>query len=177
MMEEAAKNFAIALEEGPGANERICIVAGEKEAERASLLGRLSQEAKERGWFVLNETTAPGFLSRIRSRVSGELSTQKEIPQENTCIFRSAIEEFLAHQYPRGVFIALDGVENCNPEDFSQFAVAIQHLIRQDAEIAVAIAGTPCAVKSLLSGCTENGQPSQTTFLRRAEKIALTENN
>lgn len=59
----------------------------------------------------------------------------------------------------------------------SKFAATIQHLIRQDAEIAVTIAGTPSAIKSLLSGYTADGQPSQTAFLRRAEKIVLTENN
>lgn len=176
-MEEAAENFVIALEEGPGTNERICVVAGEEESGRASLLDRFSQEARERGWFVLKETAAPGFLSRISSRIPGELSDQKEIPQENTCIFRSVLEEFLAQKYPRGVFIALDKAENCNPEEISQFAAAIQHLVRQDAEIAVSIAGTPSAIKSLLSASTKDGQPSQTTFLRRAEKIVLTASN
>lgn len=115
MMEEAAKHFAIALEEGPGANERICVVAGEEESGRASLLGRFSREAEERGWLVLNETAAPGFLSRISSRMAGELSTQKEIPQENTYTFRDTLEEFMAKKYPRGVFITLDKAEKCNP--------------------------------------------------------------
>lgn len=177
MMEEAAKDFAIALEEGPGANERICVVAGEEEPERASLLGRFSREAKERGWLVLNETATPGFLSRISSKISDELSTQKEIPQENTYTLRNTLEEFLAYQSPRGVFVALDEVENGNPEEISQFAATIQHLVRQDAEIAVAIAGTPSAIKSLLSGYTADGQPRQTTFLRRSEKIVLTASN
>lgn len=177
MMEEAAKDLSIALEEGPGANERICVVAGEEESERASLLGRFSREAKERGWLVLNETATPGFLSRISSRIAVELSTQEEIPQENTCIFRSVLEEFLAQKYPRGVFIALDKAENCNPEEISQFAVTVQHLVRQDAEIAVAIAGTSSIIKSLLSASTKDGQPRQTTFLRRAEKIVLTASN
>ncbi|MEO5311910.1 hypothetical protein [Corynebacterium sp. c24Ua_83] len=53
-------------------------------------------------------------------------------------------------------------------DEIIEFGTTIQHLVREDREIAIAMAGIPGAVKPLLAA-DEGRNP--VTFLRRANKI------
>ena len=74
---------------------------------------------------------------------------------------QSEIDRHLG-QEPVGVFITLDEV--------IEFGTTIQHLVREDREIAVAMAGIPSAVKPLLAS---DAGSNPVTFLRRANMIEL----
>lgn len=99
---------------------------------------------------------------------------------------RSVLEELLDQQReidkrlgqePIGLLITLDELHYAHMDEVIEFGTTIQHLVREDREIAVAMAGIPGAVKPLLAA-DEGRNP--VTFLRRANRIetgmvALTE--
>lgn len=73
-------------------------------------------------------------------------------------------------QEPVGVLITLDELHYNRKEEVIDFGATIQHLVRENCEIAVTMAGIPQSVKPLLAA--DSGQ-NPVTFLRRANKIAL----
>ncbi|UUA89310.1 ATP-binding protein [Corynebacterium genitalium ATCC 33030] len=90
---------------------------------------------------------------------------------------RSVLEELLDQQreidmrlgqVPVGVLITLDELHYAHMDEVIEFGTTIQHLVREDREIAVAMAGIPGAVKPLLAA-DEGRNP--VTFLRRANRI------
>ncbi|HAT1275673.1 TPA: ATP-binding protein [Corynebacterium striatum] len=54
-------------------------------------------------------------------------------------------------QPPSGVLITLDELHYTNRDEIIEFATTIQHLLRENREITVIMAGIPSAVKPLLS--------------------------
>lgn len=73
-------------------------------------------------------------------------------------------------QEPVGILITLDELHYIRREEVADFGVTIQHLVREDREIAVAMAGIPQSIAPLLaSGAGSN----PVTFLRRANRIEL----
>lgn len=90
---------------------------------------------------------------------------------------RTVLEEFLDFQSeqdsrlgqePVGLLITLDELHYAHMDEIVEFGTTIQHLVREDREIAVAMAGIPGAVKPLLAA-DEGRNP--VTFLRRANRI------
>lgn len=79
-----------------------------------------------------------------------------------------AIDEQL-EQSPVGILITLDELHYMRKSEIIDFGVTVQHLVRENFEIAVAMAGIPQAVTPLLA--SESGNP--VTFLRRANRIDL----
>ncbi|ATZ05194.1 ATP-binding protein [Corynebacterium striatum] len=73
-------------------------------------------------------------------------------------------------QPPSGVLITLDELHYTNRDEIIEFATTIQHLLRENREITVIMAGIPSAVKPLLSS-PDGSNPI--TFLRRANRIDL----
>lgn len=73
-------------------------------------------------------------------------------------------------QEPVGVFITLDELHHSQRDEVIEFGTTIQHLVREDREIAVAMAGIPSAVKPLLAS---DAGSNPVTFLRRANMIEL----
>ncbi|WP_092256636.1 ATP-binding protein [Corynebacterium cystitidis] len=92
---------------------------------------------------------------------------------------RQAITDFLdlqaqldekLGQGPVGLLITVDELHYSQSDEIREFGATVQHLVREDREIAVAMAGIPQAVKPLLAS-DEARNP--VTFLRRANKIEL----
>ena len=90
---------------------------------------------------------------------------------------RSVLDELFEHQStldarlgqePVGLLITLDELHYAHMDEIVEFGTTIQHLVREDREIAVAMAGIPGAVKHLLAA-DEGRNP--VTFLRRANRI------
>jgi hypothetical protein len=81
---------------------------------------------------------------------------------------REQIEVYLDAVAPRGsgLLVTLDEVHGGRPEDLRTFAVLTQHLIRDDRQFAVAMAGLGSAVSDLLNDRV-------LTFLRRADRHEL----
>lgn len=73
-------------------------------------------------------------------------------------------------QDPVGVLITLDEMHHLHRAEVIDFVVAVQHLIREEREIAVVMAGIPPAVKPLLAS---NDDQNPITFLRRANRLQL----
>lgn len=71
-------------------------------------------------------------------------------------------------QEPVGLLITLDELHYAHMNEIIEFGTTIQHMVREDREIAVAMAGIPGAVKPLLAA-DEGRNP--VTFLRRANRI------
>ncbi|WP_227659015.1 MULTISPECIES: ATP-binding protein [unclassified Corynebacterium] len=68
--DEVVENFGYALDDGPGAHERISLVVGPRGIGKTVLLNAFEDEAaSKRGWLVLSETATPGFVERLRNRV------------------------------------------------------------------------------------------------------------
>ena len=92
---------------------------------------------------------------------------------------RRALEHFLdlqsqlddqLGQSPVGLLITLDELHHNRKEEVVEFGAIVQHLVRQDRQIAVSMAGIPQSVKPLLAN-EAGGNP--VTFLRRANRIDL----
>ena len=73
-------------------------------------------------------------------------------------------------QKPVGLLITVDELHHYRRDEVLEFGAVVQHLVREDREIAVAMAGIPQSVKPLLA--SENGQ-NPVTFLRRANRVDL----
>ena len=73
-------------------------------------------------------------------------------------------------QEPTGVLITVDELHYTNREEIVDFGIIVQHLQRQDRNIAVYLAGIPSAVNTLIS---DHDGTSQVTFLRRAHQVTL----
>ncbi|GAA1470938.1 ATP-binding protein [Corynebacterium felinum] len=76
----------------------------------------------------------------------------------------------LVGQPPVGLLITLDELHFNRKDELIDFGATIQHLVRENREIAVTMAGIPQSVKPLLA--SDSGQ-NPVTFLRRANKIEL----
>ncbi len=69
-----------------------------------------------------------------------------------------------------GLLITLDELHYHRREEVIDFGATIQHLVREDLNISVAMAGIPQSIKPLLA--SEEGK-NPVTFLRRANRIDL----
>lgn len=128
------------------------------------LLQSLSDEPKHR----VSGVTGPFNLG---------LTTEAVASYSPTPTLRSMLDEFFNHQSdldsrlgqdPVGLLITLDELHYAHMDEIIEFGTTIQHLVREDREIAVAMAGIPGAVKPLLAA-DEGRNP--VTFLRRANRI------
>lgn len=114
-----------------------------------------------------------GFTGPLNLGVTTESVTEFS-PEPN---LRSVLDAFFEHheerdsrfgQEPVGLLITLDELHYAHMDEIVEFGTTIQHLVREDHEIAVAMAGIPGAVKPLLAA-DEGRNP--VTFLRRANRI------
>ncbi|MDO5512519.1 ATP-binding protein [Corynebacterium sp.] len=193
------EDFGYALETGPGAHERISVVTGARGVGKTVLLNALQRVALEHGWLYFSETATPGFVQRLveavqrahgqlvateKHRLSGVsvagwgvewdnpgTSASSDLRQSLTVLL-DALEDVsrVADQEPTGVLITLDELHQHSRDDVIQLATVIQHLVREDRQIALVMAGIPSAVKPLLAS-NENANPI--TFIRRAHRISL----
>ncbi|MCZ9294711.1 AAA family ATPase [Corynebacterium sp. c8Ua_172] len=196
--DEYLRDFDAAIQDGPGSHERISIITGPRGVGKTVLLNEFEAVAKSHAWHVISETTTRGFNERIRDRafsLAQELSDEpkrrlsgiklpylgfdtESVPAYSpTPTLRSALDELLDYQAaidarldqePVGLLITLDELHYPHMDEIVEFGTTIQHLVREDREIAVAMAGIPGAVKPLLAA-DEGRNP--VTFLRRANRI------
>lgn len=187
--------FRMAVEEGPGAPERLLFVTGARGIGKTVMLNALSDMVKDLGWFVVNETASSGFTDRIigslserNSHISSytlpSLSIQSPLGSLGATLnlgamqvghdlaaldLRHAVSECLDRldESRQGVLITLDELGVESPKDeVRAFATAVQHLIREDRNIAVVFAGIPSMVNDVVND-------KVLTFLRRAERFHL----
>ncbi|MGV0375089.1 ATP-binding protein [Corynebacterium hadale] len=183
------QDFAEALYDGPGTHERISIVTGPRGIGKTVLLNEFEEAARQQSWLVISETTTEHFNERIRDTLirkireatpdSTRLSFDSTSDQAPSQSLRSVLEECFSlletidqkmGKPPTGILITLDELHYAHVRDIIEFGTTMQHMIREDREIAVAMAGIPGAVKRLLAS---NEGRNPVTFLRRANRIAM----
>lgn len=185
------EEFLESIEDGPGAPGRITIFTGPRGIGKTVMLNTVAERVQsDHQWLVIDETATTGFVNRLtaasrvlldpqaatRRRVKAvtlpaqlggfELSDDPARPiglREAAGALARRCEE-----NGTGLLVTLDEVHSSSRDELRQFATAVQHLIREDREIAVAFAGLPAAVTELLND-------EVTTFLRRAERHVLSD--
>lgn len=199
------EDFTYALDNGPGTHERITLITGTRGIGKTVLLNHFGDKARERGWFLFEETATPGFVNRLRDQVYQQIRTlgegsRKTLKALNLNIatlggvgatfdtlpdhlpnytLRMALQDLLnfqkqqatnIRQEPSGILITVDELHYNVLAETRDFGAVLQHLTRDNENIAVAVAGIPSSVKPILA--SKEGE-NPVTFLRRANRVEL----
>lgn len=167
------EDFRDGIENGSGSLERLMRISGEKGASKTALLRELEQVAKDEGMLVVDEVATSGLCERIVQRITSSDSSKVSAVEDklkdeiglDPFVLRRAIRDFV-DQKEAGILITLDDVNDVVIDEIRALAVAVQHSIREDLDIAFVFAGTPAMVTYVISA------PS-ITFLRRAYPVEL----
>lgn len=185
--------FAEAIEDGPGALGRATLYTGARGTGKTVMLNEVADIAAAGGWITIHETATPGFVTRLvtqhlptllagldpdakRTKVTGITaplgvgamtwdSTNSHVVAAG---LRNQLElacDLLGRQ-GTGLLITLDEIHHNQTAELRDFFTTLQHLIRDEREIAFAAAGLPSEVSDLLSD-------EVLTFLRRADRHTL----
>ena len=171
--------FVEGIENGPGAPGRLMRIAGMRGMGKTVMLNEIGRRAREMGWAVIEETASPGFCDRIlasatpgarvRSVVAGPAVlgvSLGSVEMERVALSLRDALTALASKRGGGLLVTLDEVQDASLEEMRALAVAIQHVIRDDGNIAFVFAGLPSMIDSVVNGKT-------LTFLRRAVPMDL----
>lgn len=186
--------FEESLEDGPGAPLRLTRITGARGVGKTVLLTSLGQAAAARGWVVIAETATAGLVARLvramaawqhqitaepRRRIrSVELPSVLGIGGGGVTFDEGATEQHpdlraaagalldVLQAHGTGLLITLDEIHDAARDEIRLLATVFQHLVREDRDVALAMAGLPSAVSDLLND-------DVLTFLRRAVPIDL----
>lgn len=189
------EDFSYALDDGVGAPDRLMYLTGARGVGKTVMLNALGDVARKLDWLVIDETAENGFLSRLIGTLSNgskhalsswklpsasldvsgtpiqaglDLGEVSFAASEQTLDFRNAMTNRLngLEKHNRGILITLDEVQASNIREIRSLAVAVQHLIREQRNIAFIFAGLPSMVEDVIND-------NVLTFLRRAERKHL----
>ncbi|KFI97001.1 ATP-binding protein [Bifidobacterium stellenboschense] len=192
---EDLEDFSYALDDGVGAPGRLMYVTGARGVGKTVMLNALGDIARKQGWLVIDETAESGFLNRLigalqddgKPRVgaitmpSGSLTIPgtpvdaslnlgsiQFSPSERALDFRRVMSQRLdrLEKHHLGILITLDEVQASSIKEIRALATAVQHLIREQRNIAFVFAGLPSMVEDVIND-------NVLTFLRRAERRHL----
>jgi len=191
--DDIVAQFAESLDNGPGALGRATLYTGTRGAGKTVMLNEAADVARQRGWLVVEETASHGFVRRPVGQHLPAMLAELD-PKAHRVRFTGAaaplgwgrldwetldahdVEAGLRNQLEQvcsllatqdtGLLVTLDEVHLRQDRELRDFFVAVQHLFRNDQEIAVVAAGLPSAVSSLLNDHV-------LTFLRRADRHVL----
>ena len=185
--------FEESLEDGPGSPYRLLRITGSRGSGKTVLLNALGKRARARRWQVIDETATPGFIRNLvltlRAMTPSRTVKAVELPSLGIDGLGSAdlgriefsdatlpltlrtaltnvIDDISRRHKDRGLLITIDETQGADAAELRALAVAVQHLIREDRNIAVAFAGLPGMTSSML-------HDNVITFLRRAMDVTL----
>jgi hypothetical protein len=191
--DEMVEEFRDAIEDGPGAPGRATIYTGPRGVGKTVMLNKVQALALEQGWIVISETATPGFLARLVNQHLPALLSEFDPNAKTTKMsgltapmglgattwtntdkypiqrgFRNQITQLadLLAANGTGVLISLDEIHYQQIDELREFGATIQHLFREEKEVAFVGAGLPSAVSDVLND-------SVLTFLHRAERFTL----
>ncbi|WP_206447929.1 AAA family ATPase [Agrococcus sp. KRD186] len=171
---------------------RMSILQGLRGIGKTVLLNAIEDAAHENGWLVLSETAHTGLVERLTATALprllrehdpqsqrrdvtaggiaavGSLTTQiseRHLPSQDLRDQLTLLCE-LAADLGIGVLLTLDELHAHALPEITPITVALQHLQREDRDIAFVGAGLPDNINGVL-------QDKGTTFLRRATRIDL----
>lgn len=173
------EEFLEGIENGPGAPSRLMRISGIRGMGKTVMLNEIGARARELGWEVIDETASEGFCERILAAAAphgrvGRLTAAPSVlgvslgsveVDRMSLSLREALDGAIKRN-GHGLLITLDEVQDASIEEVRALAVAIQHEIREDADIAFVFAGLPSMVENVVNGKT-------LTFLRRAVPVEL----
>lgn len=184
--EQILLDFTEGLENGSSAPELLMRITGPRGSGKTVILNELGKIARDRGWLVIDETAFPNLGSRILEQLQkpqhkfGNFASTKfeprisaagldlslgEITIEPTMLpttLCQAISMRLNAMKPnQGIMITIDEIQDAQDDEITAIAIAIQHLIREDNNVAFVFAGLPQFTSELLNA-------KLLTFLRRA---------
>lgn len=177
--DDVIEEFLEGIENGPGAPGRLMRIAGMRGMGKTVLLNEIGSRARELGWAVIDETASEGFCDRILaaalpdrrvSRVEASPSilgvSLGSVELDRAALSLRQALTGLVKGHGRGVLITLDEVQDASLDEMRALSVAVQHLIREDRDVAFIFAGLPSMIESVVNGRT-------LTFLRRAVPFDL----
>ncbi|TPF85924.1 hypothetical protein BW13_08135 [Bifidobacterium sp. UTCIF-37] len=185
--------FDDSLESGPGSPYRLMRITGSRGSGKTVLLNSLGKRAIARHWTVFDETATPGFIGNLILTLRSEYGSRSiksidlpsvgiegvgsadlgkvefnetTLPMTLRATLTDALDRIGKRHSDRGLLITVDETQGANVSDLRALATAVQHLIREERNIAVAFAGLPGMTSSLL-------HDNVITFLRRAMPVEL----
>lgn len=189
--DEVLDEFSESLDDGPGAPGRLAIFTGPRGIGKTVMLTEVDDQAVRRGWITLSETATPGMIDRLRHATTWALhntdpstSTGRSItgvtlpfvgggvtvstPAAAVVDWRQELGQLLdvLERQDTGLLLTVDEVHAGAISELRNLAATVQHLVREDRNIALAMAGLPSAVSDLLND-------DVLTFLRRATRFEL----
>lgn len=184
--------FDTIFSSGVWAPERMSIVRGLRGIGKTVLLNAIEDSARSHGWFVLSETAHAGLVESLTSAALPRLlrrhdpqAHQRDVTGASIAPIGSVTTQVTEHHVPSqhlrdqftllcsiaedrgaGVLITLDELHADALPEIRPITVMLQHLQREERDVAFVSAGLPDNVNDVL-------QDKGTTFLRRAAAIEL----
>lgn len=179
--DKAIRDFVDGLEEGVGSPGRLMRITGPRGSGKTVLLTELGDEARKRGWLVIDETARSGLVQAISDSLSrsiteadasvgidlGILKAEARVGRgSGSGSFRSVLTSASGRIGKKGILITVDEVQDADRDDIAEIAIAVQHLIREGRNVAFVFAGITTGVMDFIND-------SSLTFLRRAKAEEL----
>ncbi|HEY2333258.1 MAG TPA: ATP-binding protein [Acidimicrobiales bacterium] len=187
------EDFLAAIEDGPGAPGRMSLYTGARGTGKTVMLNEVEDLARQQGWRIVSETATAGLVARLVSEHLPTLLTEIDAAGPTTKLTgvsapmglggvawesrpgheptpglrtqMTAACDLLA-EHGTGLLLTLDEIHHQQVSELREVATVLQHLVREDKEIAFAGAGLPSAVNTVLND-------DVLTFLRRADRHSL----
>jgi hypothetical protein len=190
---ELLEEFAAAIEDGPGAPGRMTLYTGARGTGKTVMLNEVEDVARQRGWRVVAETATAGLVSRLvgdhlpvllgeidpaatRARLTGVSAPmglggatwESREAHKAAATLRAQLSAAcdLLTRTGAGLLLTLDEIHHRQVPELREVATALQHLVREEKEIAFVGAGLPSAISAVLND-------DVLTFLRRADRHSL----
>ena len=189
--QDMVDEFDEAILDGPGAASRAVLYTGARGTGKTVMLNEVGDVASQRGWITIHETADEGFVDRLVGHHLPKILTQIDPKASRTkgtgfttpfggadwstvethlvtATLRGQLELActILREQGTGLLVTLDEIHYKNVAELRAFFATLQHLIREDHEIAFAAAGLASEISDLLSD-------DVLTFLRRAERKIL----
>ena len=171
----------------------MSLYTGARGTGKTVMLNEVEDLARHLGWRVISETSTPGLVGRLvgehlpallaeidpdatatrltglgAPRGFGSVSWESTRAYEARPALRSHLTAAcdLLAATGAGLLLTLDEIHHQHVADLRELAVVLQHLVREEKEIAFVGAGLPSAVSAVLND-------DVLTFLRRADRHTL----
>lgn len=170
-------DFSEAIENGPGAPDRLMRISGVRGVGKTVLLNALGDLARGHGFQVIDVAAHAGFCGRILDALKrqaevnsltiapsilgvslGSVEISKSATQLGEAMFNASRHG--------GLLITLDEIQDAPIDEMRELGNEIQLLIRQGANVAFAFAGLPASIDGVVVD-------EALTFLQRAKHVEL----
>ena len=153
-------DFSEALEDGPGAPDRLMIITGPRGCGKTVMLTELGSIAKQHHWDVVDETASEGLCDRLIARIAPDPSAISgasfrptafgfslgEIniaPELRPLTLRDAMHARLNKLGKnRGLLVTIDETQDADQSDITAIATAAQHMFRDNGALDLATKAT-----------------------------------